>query len=421
MVLVLDASGSMNEPDGHGSTKIKAAKAAMKTIIGQLPGDVQVGLRVYGHRVPSAPDHAKACQDTQLVAPVTMLDKAGLTAAVDRFKALGETPIGLSLQRAGADLPKGTSGSIVLVSDGEDSCAPPAPCDVARKLKASGLQVTVDTVGLKVDAKARSELTCIAQATGGSYTDVADTAELATKLGTVTQQAARPRRGVQGGTKVQGGTSLGDAPALVAGRYTDSIVVDETLYYAVDLPPHSKVTGRVTFDAAKVPESTMMYDYAVAGVDWVDERGSSLFLFSSGSGLVNQGKTAVIGSTAAGTNETPMRAYVRVKLARQFFPVGTEVPIMIEILGAGGQEAGQGSGVPSPSASESASPSASSRAASAPAAASGHSTLVLVGVGVGAALAGLLVGYVGGYVGGRRSGRRRASIAGVLPYPPPGY
>ncbi|MFF8835603.1 hypothetical protein [Streptomyces sp. NPDC015130] len=62
------------------------------------------------------------------------------------FKAVGFTPIGVSLREAAKDL--GTRGKrrVVLVSDGDDTCAPPPPGEVARELKAQGIDLAVDVV-----------------------------------------------------------------------------------------------------------------------------------------------------------------------------------------------------------------------------------------------------------------------------------
>jgi Ca-activated chloride channel homolog len=48
MVLVLDSSGSMKERAAGGETKIAAAKKALNQVIGSLPEEQAVGLRVFG-------------------------------------------------------------------------------------------------------------------------------------------------------------------------------------------------------------------------------------------------------------------------------------------------------------------------------------------------------------------------------------
>ena len=51
MILVLDSSGSMAEPASGGSTRIAAAKRALTEVVRRLPGESNVGLRVYGATV----------------------------------------------------------------------------------------------------------------------------------------------------------------------------------------------------------------------------------------------------------------------------------------------------------------------------------------------------------------------------------
>ncbi len=62
--------------------------------------------------------------------------------------------------------------AIVLITDGEDTCAPLDPCEVAREIAAKGIHLTIDTLGLVPNAKIREQLSCIAEATGGTYTSV---------------------------------------------------------------------------------------------------------------------------------------------------------------------------------------------------------------------------------------------------------
>jgi len=428
IVLVLDASGSMNEPDGHGSTKIAAAKAAVKSIVGQLPTDLPVGLRVYGHRVPSKPDHAKACQDTQLIAPVATGNRPALTAAVDKIAAKGETPIGLSLQKAAADLPPGVAGSVILVSDGEDSCALPAPCDVAKQLAATGVQLTVNTVGLKVDAKARGELTCISQATGGSYTDVQDTAKLAS---TLTEVATRDRRvagAVTGGTPVQGGPSREQAPTLTPGTYHDTLLGKEFLYYAISLEGGKTATARVTFDAGAIKDS------GIVSTTWQDRDGERPPLqgttFENACCFAGKRRSLTVTLETADYSGKPAPGTYYLEL-HQDQAITQEMPILIEISTADAATTGTASPPPAASAGTGPTAAPSSPAASAPAgpatpsAARGANGYSLVTVTAGV-VGGLVVGLLGGalltFLAMRRSRGRNAAPTTPPPgsYPPAG-
>ena len=161
-MIVLDASGSMNQTDAPGP-RIDAAKAAVTSLIDTLPPQTQVGLQVYGTGTGSTDAEKQAgCTDIKTLAPVGPLDAAALKAQVATVVAAGYTPIGNALRAAADALPNEGPRSIVLVSDGEDTCAPPAPCDVATELEQQGIDLTIHTVGFKVDPTAREQLSCIA-------------------------------------------------------------------------------------------------------------------------------------------------------------------------------------------------------------------------------------------------------------------
>ena len=131
LMLVLDSSGSMAEPDASGSTKIAAAKQALTTVIGGLPDEAPVGLRVFGASVFDRSDPG-ACTDSQQVVPVGPRDRAAMTTAVRRYEPYGETPISHALREAADDLGATGPRTVVLVSDGEATC-PPEPCAVAGR------------------------------------------------------------------------------------------------------------------------------------------------------------------------------------------------------------------------------------------------------------------------------------------------
>jgi len=132
---------------------------------------------------------------------------------------------------------------VVLVSDGEDTCAPPEPCQVASELKAAGVDLVVHTIGFKVEAKARSELSCVAAATGGSYREASSGADLARALTSRVQRAIRPYAAV--GAPVRGGATPADAPTVGPGQYLDTYErgaargsgEGTVKFYAVELRP----------------------------------------------------------------------------------------------------------------------------------------------------------------------------------------
>ncbi|MCD9198962.1 vWA domain-containing protein [Aeromicrobium wangtongii] len=238
LVLLLDASGSMKETATGGTTKIEAAKSALTDVVKRLPDDAQVGVRVFGATVENRGDKG-ACNDTQNVVPVGPLDRDGIVGAVRSYKPYGETPIGNALKGAAKDLGPTGKRTIVLLSDGEPTCDPD-PCKVARDLRAGGIDLTVNVVGLNVSGKARSALQCIADAGGGTYYGVDEPDELASSLVSVSVRSLRAFRLT--GTPVVGGTTTAAPLDIEPGRYTDTTEGPSTSrYYVVTKPKDSDV------------------------------------------------------------------------------------------------------------------------------------------------------------------------------------
>ncbi|WOX24947.1 VWA domain-containing protein [Streptomyces solicathayae] len=236
--LVLDLSGSMNENDAGGETRLAAAKQAVTRIIDTAPEEAPLGLRVYGATYPGE-DKKRGCADTQQVLPVSPMDRPARAAAKKRvagFKAVGFTPIGVSLRAAAEDLGAKGERRIILVSDGDDTCAPPPPCEVARELKAQGIDLAVDVVGFRTPSSARAQLKCIAKVTGGSYADADDADSLTADLGALFRKAWRTYHAT--GRPVAGSlTGCQDAPLVTPGQYLDRFTGGRDLYYRVKKRP----------------------------------------------------------------------------------------------------------------------------------------------------------------------------------------
>lgn len=218
VLLVMDASGSMKDADPSGMSKIDAAKAALISSLDDIPADAHVGLRVYGATVDGPGRTPEECTDSQLVHPITALDRTSLTTAINSFQALGETPIAHSLLEAAKDLGSEGKRHIILVSDGEERCVPD-PCEAIKQIADAGIGLQIDTVGFDVNDKARKQLQCIAQVGGGNYTDAIDGEGLNRSLTFLTKRSARTFE-VQG-EPVVGTPDEKDAPGLGPGQYTD--------------------------------------------------------------------------------------------------------------------------------------------------------------------------------------------------------
>ncbi|MFE6490280.1 VWA domain-containing protein [Streptomyces sp. NPDC057748] len=247
LVMVLDSSGSMADDDGTGRSRMESARTAVGTVVDGLPDGYPTGLRVYGA------DRARGCTDTRLVEPVRGLDRAALKQAVAAVRPRGDTPIGLSLRKAAEDLPRPSGGAIgtrtiLLVSDGEDNCGAPRPCEVAERLGKEGVGLRIDTVGFQVKGAAREQLECIAAAGNGRYYDAPDADSLARQLQRASQLSVDGYR--FRGARVTGTATGAGSPVLAPGQYLDTIGPGEQRYYAVDLDAASTAD----FSATAVPQ-----------------------------------------------------------------------------------------------------------------------------------------------------------------------
>ncbi|MGY6021275.1 VWA domain-containing protein [Streptomyces spinosirectus] len=244
--LVLDVSGSMRARDIDGGSRMAAAKQAFNEVLDATPEDVRLGIRTLGANYPGE-DRRTGCKDTAQLYPVSSLDRTEAKTAVATLSPTGWTPIGPALLKAADDL--GTdagSKRIVLISDGEDTCAPLDPCEVAREIAAKGIGMTIDTLGLVPNTKLRKQLSCIAEATGGTYTSVQHTDELTDKVNQLVDRAADP---VVTPVATEGAAQCTAAPSLKSGLYTDREEFGQQRWYRVDVRPGQELRASVSVAA----------------------------------------------------------------------------------------------------------------------------------------------------------------------------
>ncbi|MER6789945.1 VWA domain-containing protein [Streptomyces sp. NPDC000658] len=244
--LVLDVSGSMRTKDMDGGTRMAAAKQAFNEVLDATPENVLLGIRTLGANYPGD-DRKTGCKDTAQLYPVGPLDRTEAKTAVATLSPTGWTPIGPALLKAADDL-DGGSGSkrIVLISDGEDTCAPLDPCEVAREIAAKGIGLTIDTLGLVPNVTMRRQLSCIAEATGGTYTSVEHTDQLTDRVNQLVDRAADP---VVTPVATEGAASCAAAPTLKSGLYTDREEFGRQRWYKVDVEPGQELRASVSVAA----------------------------------------------------------------------------------------------------------------------------------------------------------------------------
>jgi len=242
--LVLDVSGSMRANDIGGRSRISVAQQAFGEVVDALPDETHLGIRVLGATYPGN-DKKKGCQDTQQIVPVGPVDRVKAKNAIAGLRPTGFTPVGLALRAAAEDLGTGgTTRRIVLITDGEDTCAPPDPCDVARELAAQGIRLVIDTLGLAPDEKVRRQLVCIAAATGGTYTAAQSVEQLTDRLKQLVDRAKDTYTRTP--AIVAGSGDCAKAPLLTPGVYTDRERFSEHRWYRVTVRPDQELRASVS-------------------------------------------------------------------------------------------------------------------------------------------------------------------------------
>jgi Ca-activated chloride channel family protein len=236
----------MRARDIDGGSRMSAAKQAFNEVLDATPEEVQLGIRTLGANYRGN-DRKTGCKDTAQLYPVGTLDRTEAKTAVATLTPTGWTPIGPALLKAAGDLDGGNgTRRIVLISDGEDTCQPLDPCEVAREIAAKGIGLTIDTLGLVPDAKTRDQLSCIADATGGTYTSVQHKEELTDRVGQLVKRAADP---VVTPVAVEGAAACTSAPTLKSGLYTDREEFGQHRYYRVDVKPGQELRASVSVAA----------------------------------------------------------------------------------------------------------------------------------------------------------------------------
>ncbi|WP_420413684.1 VWA domain-containing protein [Roseibium sp.] len=182
--LVLDASGSMwGQIDG--TPKISIAQNVISDLVRKLPGEIELGLTVYGHR------RKGDCGDIESLIQPSKDSREAIIKGVNQIKPKGKTPLSAAVLQAAKELRHTEEkATVVLVSDGEETCNLD-PCAVGRELEETGIGFTVHVVGFDiVEAKTREQLQCLAKETGGKYLNADSAAGLTEALTQVT--AAEP-------------------------------------------------------------------------------------------------------------------------------------------------------------------------------------------------------------------------------------
>lgn len=203
VAILLDASGSMGLPatmsnadarslaqraamgdpaararlSGGKGSRLEVAKDSVADLTRTIPPEVDLGLLVFGR-----------CEGTDNYKFFSNAERPQMVAQVERIQTQEGTPLARGLERAG-NMIDGVSvpGTIVVVSDGEDSCGGD-PCAVARALKQKKPNLKINVIS--VDGSGTGK--CMAEISGGRVLKPRDGENWDDLMLRATDQAPRP-------------------------------------------------------------------------------------------------------------------------------------------------------------------------------------------------------------------------------------
>ncbi len=223
IALVLDTSGSMRKRL-EGRRRIDVAKAVLTTLVREdIPPGVDVSLRSF-----SGEKRSCSSVSTQPMGPLDPDLMAEAIEGLDAPKPAG-TPLAASIAAVAEDL-AGVTGPriVVVVSDGKEGCRGD-PGREAQRLRQSGIDVTLNLVGLALDKKTRHGNARIAKLGGGTYFDAADAETLGEALRAAISAPFEVRDG--SGELVARGTVGGDPVDAPSGIYEVRVLVEPPVVF----------------------------------------------------------------------------------------------------------------------------------------------------------------------------------------------
>lgn len=184
-IIVLDGSRNMWGKIG-GQGKVPLVRTAIGNALANYKDKLALGVIAFGH------GSASGCADVEIRAKPGEMTAANRNKVLLNFNPRDSRPVASALTEA-AKLAQASGGlDAILITDGSDNCKMDT-CATAKALKEAvpGLRMHVIGFDPKPDKELKA-MACVAEASGGRYTAVADAGELKEALTAALDIAATP-------------------------------------------------------------------------------------------------------------------------------------------------------------------------------------------------------------------------------------
>jgi len=242
VVVAIDGSGSMNGRLGN-TRKLDLARKAAQSFVTSLPPDVPAAVMVFGQQGSNtAAGKSRSCQAIDLVSAMTT-DRSALQSALAGVQAVGWTPLGSALQRAGELFgPSQVEGEqvVYVVSDGEETCGGD-PVAAARALRQGGTRAIVNIIGFGIPQGEARALQAVAEAGGGRFTNARAVSEVERSIA---EQRERNRRSLNA-------TRANNATSLNTVRTHNAISLARSCIYNMQSLERTRLNNQLSLDGKK--------------------------------------------------------------------------------------------------------------------------------------------------------------------------
>ena len=287
---ILDASGSMLQTL-QGKTRLAIAQEVLTARLNALPPNAQVGLRVYGHRIPYQNREAESCADIELVVPIQANGAQSIVDWLPSMQALGMTPMSESIKQAANDFTfePGRKNFIVLISDGAETCGD-EPATVVQYLKEIGVDFAIHVIGLDVDAQTATQLKAISDVAGGVFYNAKSESDLDAALANI-NETILPSAGAPTVLAEASPTTIPEPNAEIAseGTVEASSIYDSTYPASLaidgDLRTSWFSAGAIKGDNKPTYVWTGLQDDFIASIELISNREHQVVDFRTGYGF----------------------------------------------------------------------------------------------------------------------------------------
>jgi Ca-activated chloride channel family protein len=174
-MIVFDASGSM-ALSADGMTKIDIARAAAADVLPELTETRPTGLVTCGG------EQGQGCKNVSLRMSPMLGSGDVILGELAALTPSGSTPLTEAVWTATETLKaSGKPGTVVLLTDGKENCGYNT-CMFGQQFAQSTKNIKIHVIGFFMHANTETNVACLAQSTGGTYTSVYGLDELKAAL-----------------------------------------------------------------------------------------------------------------------------------------------------------------------------------------------------------------------------------------------